>query len=534
MNGDQWNSSEKVKKAPGTFSGSFVYALAFLLLASARVHAADAGAPGSIFDFGAGARPLAMGGAYSAEARDATALYYNPAGLSMMNNRNVSLMHATLFEGMSYDYLGYAQNYGGLPGGWGVQVMRLSAGTAQGRDDNNQPTSSFGYTETAFAVGTGIHGLFLPSLSVGGSLKVLNRTLGTDSNRLIGLDIGMQYGPVFDEKLTLALVAQNFGSFATGDTADKLPLGLKLGAAYALNSNISLSADLSGSSGLQFGSEYLMGPGALRVGYNSDGFSFGAGIKFMKAYQLDYAMFKDPVLGLSNRVSLSYVFGGVSAPPKIRSYAKDYLKKAENDIKDRDFSSAFDNVGMAIGMDPGIEKGSWGEKYRRLSELVSGLKLKELPERQKLLRGQAEQPAEAGRALTEYVEGNNLKSMLLAHSALGYQPDNALYSDLLSMLSRLTSMEIRRDEILPRVMLVNMKLEKAATAFYAQDFIKAVKECSEVLLIDEGNAEAWKKTGSAYFAAGETAKAKYAYEKVLELHPQDGAVIKFMTLQGWR
>ena len=494
----------------------------------------QAGSPGAIFDFGAGARPLAMGGAYSAIVKDATSLYYNPAGLSMMNSRNVSLMHTTLFEGMSYDYLGYAQNYGGLPGGWGIQALRFSAGAADGRDENNQPIGNFSYSETAFAAGTGVHGFFLPSLSLGASIKVLNRSLAADTNRLIGFDIGAQYGPVITEKLTLGLVVRNFGGFAMGDTADKLPLGLKAGAAYMLNSNISICADITGDGAFQLGTEYGIGPGAIRLGYDRSAFSFGGGMKFMKSYQLDYAMFKHPVLGLSNRISLGYVFGGVAAPPKVRVYAPDFIKKAESGIKNRDYAAAYEDVNMSIGMDPAVRKGPWGEKYNKLNDVVTGLKLKELPVRQKLLKTDTPQAVEAGLAIGEYLEGNNDKSALLAHSALGYQPGDAFFSEFLTVMSGLTNSGIKKDEILPRAMLMNLKLEKTAAAFYAQDFQKAVKECREVLLIDEGNAAAWKKLGSAYFALGDTAKARHAYGKALELNPADDSIIRFMALQGWK
>ena len=61
-----------------------------------------------------------------------------------------------------------------------------------------------------------------------------------------------------------------------------------------------------------------------------------------------------------------------------------------------------------------------------------------------------------------------------------------------------------------------------------------MKECSEALLIAESNADAWKKIGSAYFALGDTAKARHAYGKALELNPADDAIIRFMSLQGWK
>ena len=42
------------------------------------------GTSGEFLLLGAGARGLALGGAYAAMASDASALYYNPAGLSLM------------------------------------------------------------------------------------------------------------------------------------------------------------------------------------------------------------------------------------------------------------------------------------------------------------------------------------------------------------------------------------------------------------------------------------------------------------------
>lgn len=509
-------------------------ALLFTVLASPCHVRAQAGAPGAIFDFGANARPLGMGGAYVAQVRDATALYYNPGGLSMMNSRNLSLMHATLYEQMSYDYVGYGQNYSSIPGAWAVQFVKLAGGQAEGRDINNIASGNFTYSETALTLGTGIHGVFLPALSVGASFKMLNRALDNEATKLMGFDLGAQYVPLDNDKLSFGMVLRNFGSFATGDTADKLPFSAKAGAAYMLGRRLLIAADITGEGTVQVGTEYKIGPAALRLGYNRDSFTMGAGIKLFTAYQVDYAMVKHPELGLSNRISIAYYFAGVSAPPKIRSFAGDYLKKAGSNIDKRDYVSAYDYVDMSIGMDPSVKNGPWGETHKKLSDLIFSLKLRELPARQAMLIEDSQQSIEAGFAIKEFLNNNNDKSSLLAHSALGYQPGNAFFTDFLTIMSGLTHTEVRKDEILPRQALVISKLDKGSAAFYAQNFEKVVSECREVLLLDDRNVLAWKKLGSAYFATGNMAAAKRAYSKVLELDPNDDSVRKFMSLQGWR
>src|SRR3982751_7084511 len=61
-------------------------------------------------NIGAGARGLAMGSAQIASVQDGTAGYWNPAGLTGVNDHpNVNLMHAEYFAGIGkYDYASIA------------------------------------------------------------------------------------------------------------------------------------------------------------------------------------------------------------------------------------------------------------------------------------------------------------------------------------------------------------------------------------------------------------------------------------------
>jgi len=60
--------------------------------AAALAAAEDPVGTAALFDVGMGARALGMGGAFVAVANDANALYYNPAGLALIEDHDVTSM----------------------------------------------------------------------------------------------------------------------------------------------------------------------------------------------------------------------------------------------------------------------------------------------------------------------------------------------------------------------------------------------------------------------------------------------------------
>ncbi len=156
-------------------------------------------------NIGAGARGLSMGGAQVASVSDATAGYWNPAGLTaVQNNPSLSLMHAEYFAGIGkYDFGSLAIPVANNKRTIGLSVLRFAV------DDipntlflvepdgslNYNNISSFSSADYAFllSIAQKIRELNNKTLSVGLNAKVIHRNVGTFAKAWgFGLDVGFQ------------------------------------------------------------------------------------------------------------------------------------------------------------------------------------------------------------------------------------------------------------------------------------------------------------------------------------------------------
>jgi len=98
----------------------------FAVLTLGSAHAAKYA--GEFMYVGAGARALAMGGAFSAISNDGTAGYWNPAGLTATTGQTASFMHSERFGGLiAYDYLAYTRKL--VTDALGASLFRTDLGS---------------------------------------------------------------------------------------------------------------------------------------------------------------------------------------------------------------------------------------------------------------------------------------------------------------------------------------------------------------------------------------------------------------------
>ena len=168
---------------------------------------------GAFMDIGGGARPLGMGGAFAAVADDASATYWNPAGISGFDRRQVLLMHSERFgQLVNYNFGAYAQPTSLLgeerEAAWGISLIHLGV-------DDIPVTKDFTFTDldgdgefepndgekliydsiplesdNSFAL-FGTFALKTSAGRLGGSLKIIYTDAITgESSAGIGIDLG--------------------------------------------------------------------------------------------------------------------------------------------------------------------------------------------------------------------------------------------------------------------------------------------------------------------------------------------------------
>lgn len=174
-----------------------------LVLLSSTAVVAQVKFSNEFLKIGVGARALGMSNAFVASADDVTAGYWNPAGLSRMDDDfQFSLMHSEYFAGISaYDYAAFATK---IDSNSTIGFSFIRFGTddipnttqlidANGNINFNQITT-FSVADYAGLISYSRMSSSVEGLSYGGSVKLIHRVIGDFSKAWgFGFDLGAQY-----------------------------------------------------------------------------------------------------------------------------------------------------------------------------------------------------------------------------------------------------------------------------------------------------------------------------------------------------
>lgn len=289
-----------------------------------------------------GARPLAMGGAFVAVADDANAVYWNPAGLTQVEGREITMMHTVNNRKViNYqDFFGFAQSIKNIS--IGINYIH----SIPNREYDEDPgvwwkKETYDQKWYGFSFATKLK----ENMSLGVTVKQYKEELkdeywykwsGYDKASATGNAIGIDLGYLYkiDEKVSIGLLVQD----ANKPKVEFKYQGVKIaetehlrnirpGIAYKPNENTTIAMDIyyftldnaydedvKGQSDVRVGVEFLANENwALRAGHYGDAFNtIGFGYK-KKGFQIDYALlsdFKVPGEGLGTHIlSISWKFG---------------------------------------------------------------------------------------------------------------------------------------------------------------------------------------------------------------------------------
>lgn len=152
-------------------------------------------------NIGVDAAALGMANAVVGSTSDVNSTYWNPAGLTHLEDHQISLMHANYFANIAqYDYIAYASPIDDRSA-WGISLIRFGVDDilnttelidSQGNIDYNRislfSTADYGFT-FSYA-----RKLAVPGFQYGVNAKLIRRIIGKFANSWgFGFDVGLQF-----------------------------------------------------------------------------------------------------------------------------------------------------------------------------------------------------------------------------------------------------------------------------------------------------------------------------------------------------
>ncbi len=273
-------------------------------------------------------RAIGMGQAFTAVADDASAVYWNPAGLDQMEGSELFAEYDLFIDTVTYNYFNGAFKLSNdFTLGFGAKI--LGTGTTNVTDITGNTTgATFG--EDFYDIDVAIAYRLSYYFEIGLTAKYISETLTTTASTF-AVDLGLMYKTPIPH-LKLGLDIQNLGPGLTFiSQADPLPMVIRVGAAYQmLDDNFTMDWDVAfpndDAISTSLGGEYwykntLVG----RLGYEFQGtidqnqlgiggeagLYLGAGLKaslFKTSFGLDYAWTDQGILGSNHHFSLAWYF----------------------------------------------------------------------------------------------------------------------------------------------------------------------------------------------------------------------------------
>jgi len=495
---------------------------------------ATGGQVGEFLSYGAGARSLGMGGAFVAISDDASATYWNPAGLSQITRKELTLLQATLFADTTYDFYSYVNPSKKGGSAWGVSMTKLgSAGFEKVNttiDPATQgytkvaPGGTFGVEESAISWAYGRK--VVDHVSIGTALRQIKRAVDTSSDSSMVADLGTLID-MKDGRRRVGIKISNIYAKTSGDTSDSFPLVFQAGMSdQFFKKRLLLAADLDKSInaniGYHFGGEFgftrnfkgrfgLQGDQGEGLRETDVGFGYT-----LKSVTLDYSLGLQS-LGTSTRMGLSWKFGK-SVLERREENVNQLVQKAFALAQSGNFLATQEQLQAALDLDPSNKNVQvLVEKFGKVAGSVPSA------------QGNEEAATLTRKGVLLYANNDMKAAVASLRGAYFKDPKN---TKLLSFLNKVEAEATMDKTEAPRgpelFSPVDQKVFDARQSILEGRYDVAIKKCQDILDLNPNDVTALKIMGSAFFLLDDHTRARKLWTRVEEIDPNDKEIPEFL------
>ena len=274
---------------------------------------------------GPSARAVGMAGAFTAIANDASATYWNPAGMVDITRTAVSLEQTFWPADIQLSYASAVFALPFLPGTWGVAARALSLDPQKERTVFLPEGTGKEFDAGDMSFGLSYAQFFTDKFSAGGTVHFVHSGLAEKSVNTYVVDFGLIYRIGY-MGMRLGMMIQSLGGKINYDSREaKIPTTFKVGlsmAAYQRGAHSLLgvgefSHPSDNTETVNLGAEYGFNQffylrGGYNFGYDSKGAAAGLGLKIdttqTSNLNFDYGWEDLDFLGYAHRFSVGFSY----------------------------------------------------------------------------------------------------------------------------------------------------------------------------------------------------------------------------------
>jgi tetratricopeptide (TPR) repeat protein len=513
------------------------YALLFVLAAIRLPDAsatATGGQVGEFLSYGAGARSLAMGSAFVGVADDASATYWNPAGLSQITRKELMLLKATLFADTTYDFYSFVKPSKKGGSAWGLSMMKLTSGgyekvTVKPNSTGtafDEVTKGGSFAVEESAMGWSYGRKVVDHVSIGTALRQIKRAVDTSSDSSMAADLATLIDTK-DGRRRMGITLRNVYAKVSGDTEDSLPLVLRWGMSdqffkKRLLMALDIDKNIHANTGWHFGSEFAFTKrfkgrfgvqGEQGEGLRETDVGFGYTIK---SFTLDYSLGLH-ALGTSTRMGITWRFGRSVLERREESVNK-IVQKAFQSAQSGNFLVVQEQLQAALDVDPGNKNiQQLNEKFQKVVASVPSA------------TGSDEAAVNTRKGILAYVNGNVKDTVQALRQAYYKDPRNEKLLSLLNKVEAEAGMDKTEAPRGPELFTpVDQKIFDARQGILEGKYDVAIKKCQDILDLNPNDITALKIMGSAFFLLDDHVRARKLWNRVLDVDSSDKEIPEFL------